>query len=176
MFGLFKSKSPSVKVIDKVWMSQKAKWNACVQMMLINPGCLFVAWFEDTRSQLEHLSSTQNAKVEVVLARTMDPAKAQNRMVVFTEHYPLSNVEQELFLKLNLKEVPVLSSLEEPLFMKFSGNNIIEMMKNLGMKEDEVIGHAMVTKAIRRAQEALEKSGRDQQAASQQEWFSVNTK
>jgi hypothetical protein len=175
MFGLFKENSSSVKVIDKVWMSKQAKWNACLQMAQLNTDCLFIAWFDETRSVLQQLASSMNASVKIILARSADAAQTQGRMVVFLEHYPLAKVEQDLFLRLNLREVPILSSLDEPLFMKFGGEKTIDLMKNLGMKEDEVIGHTMITKAIRRAQESMEKMGIDHQAASQREWFAGNT-
>jgi preprotein translocase subunit SecA len=69
----------------------------------------------------------------------------------------------------------VLSSLDEPLFQKFGGEKMIELMKQLGIKEDEVIGHSMTTKSIHRAQEKIAKHTQgDAGASSQEEWFSIN--
>ena len=50
--------------------------------------------------------------------------KAVGPMVVFAEHYPLASVEQDLYAKLQLKEVPVLSCLEEPLFICLAVNEL----------------------------------------------------
>ena len=98
-------------------------------------------------------------------------------MVVFAEHYPLASVEENIFARLQLKEVPVLSSLEEPLFKQFGGQSTIDMIKKLTSNEDEIIGHSLVTKSIRRAQESsAAKSGTDYPATSSKEWFTLNLK
>jgi hypothetical protein len=172
MFNLFK-KSDSVKVIDKVWMSKQAKWKACSELLALNPASLFVAWFEETAKELtDYLVSQQRA---VLLAANLSADIMQNRMVMFVEHYPLPDVEQELFKRLNLKEIPVLLSLDEPFFQKFGGDKTIELMKKLGVKEDEVIGNSMVGKSIRSAQEKIAAKVRsEKKAQSQQEWMEVN--
>jgi hypothetical protein len=90
-------------------------------------------------------------------------------------------LEQDLYAKLQLKEVPVLSCLEEPLFMLFGGERTTEIMKNMGLTEDEVIGHSMVTKAIRRAQDKIAETrrvgaGTDYPATSAKEWLALNLK
>ena len=96
-------------------------------------------------------------------------------MVVFAEHYPLPKKEQELFKTLNLKEIPIMSSLDEPLFKHFGGERLIDTIKKLGMNEDEVIGHSFITSAIRNAQEKLGKKVRMEKAASSaEEWFKAN--
>ena len=174
MFDLFRKSSKGVKVIDKVWLSQQAKWNACLQMVKIDPTVLLVAWFEETFYELE---GDQGLVQNVIKAEHLNYDKAQGRMVVFAEHYPLASVEQDLYAKLQLKEVPVLSCLEEPLFMLFGGERTIELMKKLGVADDEIIGHAMVTKSIRRAQESIaEKSGTNYPATSAKEWLALNLK
>jgi len=71
-----------------------------------------------------------------------------------------------------------LSCLEEPLFIFFGGT---ELLKNFGLNEDEVIGHSMVTLAIRKAQEKIAESrhvgtGTDYPATSPKEWFTLNVK
>lgn len=96
-------------------------------------------------------------------------------MVVFAEHYPLLQKEQALFKTLSLKEIPVMSSLDEPLFKYFGGEKLIETIKKLGMKDDEVIGHSFITSAIRNAQQKLEKKVRvEKPASTAEEWFALN--
>jgi hypothetical protein len=98
-------------------------------------------------------------------------------MVVFAEHYPLSKVEHTLFSTLGLKEIPIVSSLDEPLFMLFGGERTIELMRKLGMKEDEMVGHSMITASIKNAQRKLEKSIIvESKANSAEEWFELNLK
>ena len=172
MFGLFGSSGSKIKVVDKVWMSKDAKWRACVSMLQLNPACVFIAWFEETRNELAQILGKDEC---VQLAEKIDLANLNNKMIVFAEHYPLPQKEQTLFKSLHLKEAPVTSSLDEPLFMKFGGEKTIDLMKKLGMKEDEVIGHSMVTASIRRAQEKLAKKVKiEKLATSSKEWFAIN--
>ena len=174
MFGLFK-KSDGIAVIDKVWMSKQAKWKACSAMLALNPSSLFVAWFEETADELSRYLSLPSDKKTLLLASDLNVDTVQDRMVMFVEHYPLSSVEQDLFKRLDLKEVPVLLSLDEPFFQKFGGEKTIELMKKLGVQEDEVLGHAMIGKSIRNAQEKIAaKVKSEKKAPSQQEWMKVN--
>ena len=63
---------------------------------------------------------------------------------------------------------PLLSSFMDP--EKMSG-----LLQQIGIKLDERIEHPMVTKALFKAQQRLEKKvAREQQAASQQQWFDLN--
>src|SRR5688572_2960160 len=176
MFNLFGKSSKGPKVIDKIWLSKQGKWKACVQMVKIDPSVLLVAWFEETFLEIQ---SDPALAQNIIKAEHLSYDKVVGRMVVFAEHYPLPSVEQDLYNKLQLKEVPVLSCLEEPLFMAFGGERTIESMKNLGLSEDEVIGHSMVTRSIRNAQEKISESRRggtdtDYPAPSAKEWFSLN--
>jgi hypothetical protein len=174
MFDLFRKSSKGPKVIDKVWLSKQGKLNACAQMVKIDPSVLLVAWFEETFREIESLPGLgQN----VIKTEHVSYDRVVGRMVVFVEHYPLLSVEHDLYAKLQLKEVPVLSCLEDPLFMAFGGERTIEAMKNLGLSEDEVIGHSMVTRSIRNAQDKIaEKSSTDYPATSSKEWFKLNMK
>ena len=136
MFGLFK-KSGDVKIVDKVWMSKRAKWKACSDMLALNPSSLFVAWLEETAGELSSYLDLPAHQKTLLLTSDLTVDTTQNRMVMFVEHYPLPSIEQELFKRLDLKEVPVLLSMDEPFFQKF-GDKTIALMKKLGVKEDEV--------------------------------------
>jgi hypothetical protein len=172
MFNFFGGSKSKIKVVDKVWMSKQAKWNACRQMSSVNPSCVFVAWFKET---IDELQSALGNSDYILLAEKVDPSLLKEKMIVFAEHHPLVKKEEALFLSLNLTEVPVLSSLDEALFMQFGGERTIELMQKLGMKDDEVIGHPYVTKAIRNAQEKLQKKiVVEKFAASAKEWFEAN--
>ncbi|QOI96893.1 MAG: hypothetical protein HRU69_05015 [Flammeovirgaceae bacterium] len=169
MFGLFR-KDDSVKIIDRVWLSTPAKWNACVAMLKANPACLFIAWFEDTSLQLKSLLGNE---APVFLANEVN--YVNGRLVMMVEHYPLAQTEQDFFKRLQLREVPVLSALDEPLFMQFGGERTVELMKKLGMGEDEILGHDLITSSIRRAQQKISRSVKvEQKAPSQEKWFALN--
>ena len=179
MFGLFrKASSPRVDVVDKVWMSTEAKALACAQMQEADPSCLFVAWFEETFDHVKEWISPE-INNEVCLCLATDPAvlNGKDRMIVFVEHYPLSGMEQQLFSKLGKNEIPVLSALDEPLFGLFGGGRIVGLMKKLGMKEDEMIGHSMVSKSINNAQRKIANHIKvEKRARSPKEWFEINYK
>lgn len=170
MFELFK-REPETKIIDKIWMSAEAKYKACAAMAAANPGCVFICWFPETFNILKDSLSGNN----LMLASQAASMPLQDKMVVFAEHHPLCRKEIALFKLLNLKEAPVLSSLDEPLFMWFGGEKTIGLMKKLGMDENEVIGSKLITKSIRNAQQKIEKQVvAEREAASQQEWLNLN--
>jgi hypothetical protein len=173
MFNLFKSGSKGVKVVDKVWMSSQAKINACRKMCEANPSIIFICWFEET---IDTLKIALPPNTVIVKADNVTASMTQNKMVVFAEHYPLAEKEQNLYTTLGLTEAPVLCALDEPFFEKFGGEKLIDVMKNLGMKEDEIIGHSMVSKSIRNAQDKIAKHASvDNPARSQREWMQRNT-
>jgi hypothetical protein len=171
MFGIFKSKSPKVKVIDKIWASHAAKLRAAAKMLEANPTCLFIAWFPATFAELKEQLKTEN----VLLAENANAGNIANHMVIFAEHYPLPDTEQRLFEALNLKEAPVLTAIDEPLIMHFGGENIVDIMSKLGMGEDEMIGHPFITAALRNAQEKIGKRVKiEHRKPSMEEWFKTN--
>lgn len=176
MFGFFKNNTPSVIINDKIWLSTSAKWRACRNMLAVNPAITFVAWFKETQTELINaIDSSYSDKV--ILAESLQVSTPAQQLLIFVEHYPLSKIEQNLFLQLNLEEVPVLSSLDEPLFMTFGGERTVKLMKELGMKDEEVIGHSMITKSISRAQAKIAKSvSVEKKVHSQEEWFRQNMK
>jgi hypothetical protein len=176
MFGFFKSKTPEVSISDQIWLYQHSKWNACVKMAEANSQCIFVAWFPNTKAELSEFFKVHGVNSPVLLARDLT-ASSENGLLIFVEHYPLSEVEQELFLRLGLNKVPVLSSLDEPLFSMFGGEKSIQLMKKMGMNDDEIVSHPMITKSIRNAQRKI--AGRVQvelKADSQEEWLKKNSK
>lgn len=171
MFGLFR-KGESQKVVDRVWLTSDAKWKACMAMHKANHACLFVAWFEESAQHLRELLGTD---VPVITVQEANRERISGKMLIMIEHYPLAETEQDFFRQLQVKEVPVLSALDEPLFMHFGGERLIEMMKKLGIQENEILGHSMISSSIRNAQKKIAALVRsEKKAASQQEWFALN--
>lgn len=173
MFGFFnKRSSNSYQVNDKIWLSKQAKWNFCADMLKKNPQCLFIAWFEATKNELQTFLGTDSP---VILTDQLMGVTSAGRMIVFVEHYPLPEPEEKLFETLNLNELPVLSSLDEPIFRIFGGEKLISLIEKLGFNEKEVLGHSMITRSIKNAQGKLaEKVKLDNKARSQEEWFALN--
>jgi hypothetical protein len=98
---------------------------------------------------------------------------------LFAGHYPLPSKEQPIIQKLNTSfpksEIIFCSSLDNPSFKIFGSDRIVDLLDNLGMKEDEAIEHAMVTKAMANARTKVESSVRHEtKSDSEEEWFAKN--
>ncbi len=176
MFGLFRKKPAGIKTIDTVWISEADKLNALAKEWVTNNDTVFVAWFEESLRNLETLMQNSSpVPFHLFMAREVSRMQINGKPVIFIEHYPLAAKEDELFQKLELKEVKVWSALDEPLFHRFGGEKIIQMMKQLGMKEEEPIQHSMISKAIRNAQQKIAaKLTVEQSARSQKDWLTKN--
>jgi hypothetical protein len=137
---------------------------------------VFIFWFEESLEKASlFFADIENAPIRLLLARETISSQLAGHTLVFAEHYPMRSKELELFQKLNLQNPVVYSSLSEPLFKRFGSDKIIELMKNLGMKEDEAIEHNMVSRSIGNAQEKIEKKVTiDQTARSQEGWLQKN--
>lgn len=175
MFGFFRNKK-EVAISDQIWQSQHAKWEACAKMATTNNRCTFIAWFPHTKDVLSAFLAARDVSANVILASEINSLK-DDEITIFVEHHPLADKEQELFLKLNLHHVPVLSSLDEPLFSLFGGENTIRLMKKMGMHEGEIVSHPMISKSIRNAQRKIaRKVTAEIKTDSQEEWLKKNVK
>jgi len=176
MFGLFNKKESRIKIKDKVWATVGAKWKGCMEIFSSDPDTVFIAWFDESLEQLEEAFRKENlSSPNILMTRQAASHLLKNKNVVFIEHYPMRKKEQALFEQLNLTEVQIFSSLNEPIFKHFGSERIVDLMTQLGMKEEEVIQHSMISNAITRAQEKIEaKMSVDLAARSQSEWLSKN--
>jgi len=65
--------------------------------------------------------------------------------------------------------------LDEPLFSLFGGEKTIQLMRKMGMKEEEIIAHPMINRAIKNAQQKIASKVRAEvKADSAVDWFSKN--
>ncbi len=178
MFGFFKKKDAEIKVLNKVIMTEAAKWKALADEWKKNNNTVFIFWFDDTLQKAENIFRQEiTSTPELWIANNVLSSNLVGKQVIFAEHYPLSEKEKEIFQKLNLTEVQIWSALDEPLFKEFGSDKIVQTMKQLGIKEDQVIEHNMISKAIISAQEKISKKVlTDQTASSQEEWLHKNWK
>jgi preprotein translocase subunit SecA len=176
MFHFLPKKESSIAVIDTIWISEEAKWQACLKKIAEENNTIIVAWFDATYNKLESLFLNNNLPADkIFITRGLARNHIENASVVFAEHYPLVLKEEELYKKLGLSQVNIYSSLDEPLFARFGGDKIIGLVKQLGMKSDEAIEHPFITSSIKNAQEKISKSVRmEQSASSQADWFVYN--
>jgi preprotein translocase subunit SecA len=62
------------------------------------------------------------------------------------------------------------------LFKQFGGERIQMMMKQLGVEQQEMLEHPMISKSLENAQRKLEKKvGTEHLANSPEEWFRKNS-
>ncbi len=172
MFGLFGKKKESLLVHDKIWSTEKAKFNALLAAKKSDPALFFVAWFEETKINLEAYFKKNNIEEEIYLANNLSLMQ-HGKKFIFVEHHPLQKEEQRVATRFDLKEITVYSSLTEPIFELFGADRIVELLKQMGFNENEMIEHTMVSKSIVRAQEKIaSKTATNATAKSQKEWFS----
>lgn len=176
MFNFFGKKTGGKKINDIVWATEEYKLKGLVEEWKKSPGFIIVCWFEDTVRKIESIFQTEiNETVPVYTTRQLHAAIIKDKPLFFAEHYPLRKKEEELFEQLPVEKITVYSALNEPLFLHFGGEKIIQLMKQLGMNESESIKNDLITKAIIRAQEKIEgKVSFEISAHSQKEWLEKN--
>ncbi len=194
------------RLSDKTWVNQDQKYNGLVQELSTQTEMHFVvAFFKRTipyvqtkfeqRGQKYHLLESngqphfpEHATAIVLTADQLenknllsliDRSKVPVRMH-FVEHYPKLPIEKSVLEVLKNSEMKITiqfyNSLDEPLFQKFGGDNIISLMQRMGMQDNEYISHSMVDKAILNMQKKLDASVPNEiRSSSIEEWLSVNT-
>lgn len=176
MFKLFHNEDNKVKIIDRVFMYRQSKWDYCRKFLSATPKIIFIGWFDETIAELEnHIDRHNNPAVSILNARTIHRSQVEGLTILFIEHHPMKSKEEIAFRQLDLKEVIVLTSLDEPLLTRFGSEKLIEIMQGLGMNDNEIIEHKMVGQAIANAQEKIEKKIIvEQTVRSQEEWMERN--
>lgn len=179
LFNLFGKKDDAAGdhvFVDRAYVSTGAKMNACAELARKEPNYIFICWFADTAAKFREFFRNQGIdENRVIETHHLHASKLLNKTPVFVEHYPLHTKELELIKNWDTEKIVVYSAMDEPLFKHFGSDKLIPIMKMLGMKEDEVIEHNMVSKSIIKGQEKIaEKVTVDHSASSQAEWMSKN--
>jgi hypothetical protein len=180
LFNLFgkKEDGPESIFVDKTYVNTTAKINACIALAKEQPDAMFICWFADTAKTFRTVF-LQNGlnELKILDAKELRLATLQNKVPVFTEHYPLHSKELAFAEQFHLQKITVYSAMDEALFKHFGSEKMIPLMKLLGMKEDEPIEHSSVTKYIKRGQEKIAAAViAEQFAQSQEEWMAKNVK
>ena len=178
LFGKKEDDSKDHVFKDRAYMSTIAKMEACANLAKADEGLLFIAWFSDTAKQFRKYFVENNiSETRVVEARQLHTPQLMSHKPVFVEHYPMHSKEEELVKNWEHKNILVYSAMDEPLFKHFGSEKIIPMMKMMGMKENEVIEHNMVSKSIIKGQQKIEEQvSLELSASSQGEWMERNLK
>lgn len=174
MFNLF-GKKQATKFKDIVWVHEPAKRSGLLTLINEKPESVLVAWFEETREEFSQFLQSNKIESPVYLYRELHQSQAHGKPLIMLEHYPLAEKEREFFQSFSGQEILVLSALDEPLFKRFGGDKIVDMMKKLEMDESESISHALISSAITNAQEKIAKKiTLEQSARSAGEWLERN--
>jgi hypothetical protein len=181
LFNLFGKKEVEADdhiFVDRAYVSTGAKMNACAALARKEPDHLFICWFPETLTRFKEFFRQQGIDENMITeTHHLHASKLLNKKPVFVEHYPLHTNEIDLIKNWGNEKIIVFSALDEPLFKHFGSEKLIPLMKMLGMKEDEVIEHNMVTKSIIKGQEKIaQQVTLEQSATSQEEWMRKNIK
>ena len=160
---------------DLVWMSTDAKAKGCLSLLESSPDAVVLFWFADTRTTFAPLLESKFPNIELKHAFDVQPHEVLEKKVIFLEHHPMRSKEANFLLGCKASDVYVLSALNEALFKQFGGDKTLAIMRKMGMQEDEVLEHAMITSSIERAQQKLEKKAiSDDASGSAAEWIRKN--
>ncbi|MBS1631576.1 MAG: hypothetical protein JST10_03275 [Bacteroidetes bacterium] len=177
MFSLFKKNKSEKKIIrDKIVMTQKAKWQTLNMLYRNDPSVSILFWFEETLRNAQEEPGFQTELLEkCVLVNQAHSSQLEGKKIIFAEHYPLIKKEKEFFEQMQLTEAEVWSAMDEPIFKEFGGDKIVPMMKQLGVQDDQVIEHTMISNAINNAQQKIENKVKiDKLSTSQEDWLVRN--
>jgi hypothetical protein len=176
MFKLFNGENKPV-TSDKVFIHTKSKWVYCQKILTENPSTVFIGWFDDTIDELADHFSQSGIRASVLKARTINKAQIEDSQIIFIEHHPMKDKEDQLLHQLNLKKAVFLVALDEPFLKFFGGEKLVKLMAGMGMKEEEPIEHKLISQSIAVAQEKIEsKVSFEQSTRSQAEWMERNLK
>lgn len=107
--------------------------------------------------------------------------KKYKLVILLDGHYPLISVENkilnDIYVAAGVKSFVFCFSLDSPLMQNFGSERMKSLMESLGIKKDECVEHAMVSKSITRAREKISESVRtEHHTNSEKEWFERNVK
>ncbi len=181
LFNLFGTKNEDAGnpvFVDRAYISTSAKMKACAELAKKESDYLFICWFTETAVKFKDFFKLQELdESRITETHYLHTGKLDNKTPVFVEHYPLHAKELDLIKNWGADKIIVYSALDEPLFKHFGSDKLIPIMKMMGMKEEEVIEHNMVTKSIIKGQEKIaEQVSFEQSANSQAEWMAKNVK
>lgn len=186
MFSWFKKKEPAApSLMDRVWLNRASAERAIVRAAQAGPLAV-LCFFDDTHARLSAalgaagLAPGRALVIERVDQLSLVPAGAA---VIVAERHPVSGFNRALAQKLATLAPGVTptcySGLDDPLMKLFGGDRLVEVMRQLGLSEDEPVEHPMISKALTNASQKLEQRlgpalSRLAPAASMAEWMQKN--
>jgi hypothetical protein len=201
----FVKKNAATHLGDRVWTNSRQKHTQLVAdaLQYLNEGkwVIISYFFTDTGSYLSSFLKENHAgfneidnvrpvledKINLVQADSFLEQYFRERLslgtketvILFAEHYPLFKTEQNLLKSLesfkNNVSYYFCNSFDDPLLTRFGAVNTVELIRNLGIKEDEMMSSPMITKAIARIQKKIgSKVKFEIRTFSVENWFEEN--
>lgn len=194
LFGGGKKRSNVEVVPDHIWMTTEAKFSGLVKeaeerSKSETVAVLLVAHFPDVLERLEKISNQQawDVPCKAVLASDLNTSLTASLSVeesaiidiIVGERHPLPSVDDRL--EKFADELPCRCrfshhiSLDDSMIKVFAGDWVKNVLKQLGMTEDDAIESQMVSRRIRQSQQKIE--GRAfgcLDAGSAAEWLKKN--
>jgi len=128
-----------------------------------------------------HFVSAELLNNTNLLSQIIKHNQNKRMIFVFAEHYPILSKEKILEDKITAllpetgASIMYFSALDEPLFAMFGNQNIVNLMQKMGMKDDEMLEHALITKSIESAQKKVEeKITTENKTDKSTDWFKQN--
>ena len=107
-------------------------------------------------------------------------ASTKSTSLLVFGHYPFLSKEEKFLKRISSAAhitTTFYSSIDEPSFEIFGSAQMISLMDKMGLKDEEAIEHAMVSKSMIRARQKMEEKAKfDREASSEKEWFEKNLK
>jgi hypothetical protein len=134
---------------------------------------------EFERSGLETVRVVPADGLEVPADSACVPADSPSVSVLVPQRHPLHAQDERIVEFIEKLALPVRirfhASLDEPLMQRFAGDWVQNMLRSLGMTEDEALESRMVARRLEEAQRqvAAAQFG-DERADSAEEWFERN--
>lgn len=197
LFDWLKGKRDTVHITeDRIWLTKQAKF-AGIQREIVTAmagatppdAALVAAHFDDCLSDLRQLVASAGIDGRRILVTRSDALEgyaaesgldeSHNILIVVGERHPrLSHDDALLAFARNLScrcRFVQHASLEDPLLKVFVGDWVHDVLRRLGMEEDEAIESRLVHRRLRSAQQRIEDQATgDASAVSAEEWMEKN--
>ncbi len=170
---LFRSTGPKVRTSDRIWMTKAAKFrdmasSVATEHRTRRHAIVLLAHFPDTLEILQVIAARFNTgrPVMATLARDflahMQSANLhvhETVLILVGERHPHPAFDEAVLTSVAMLpqqcSVDYYLALDDALMRAFAGDWIVDTLRTLGMKEDESIESAMVTRRIFAAQKKI---------------------
>tara|TARA_R110000744_G_scaffold106203_1_gene202395 strand:- start:157 stop:699 length:543 start_codon:yes stop_codon:yes gene_type:complete len=177
MFSFFKREKSKELPAIIVFTSKVQLYKWLIADAVQSPSTIFY-FFEETGNELRALLDAARAET-IKLLNWKDANKTMiSDKAYIAELYPLSGPYTNLINSVQQRSktsIQALSHLDSPIFIKMGGEKLKTLVARLGIREDESISHAMVTRAISNLQSKLDqKVVAEREANSIEDWYRTN--